>query len=168
MCSPQALDRQPGRHKPRRPCLSMLADSSTCVPCAEVKRLGTAEGFRHAVLTIGGACYSPSSRVFLSFCEGSCTPAPLPNTPVLGTAKLPAAGVPEGQEDGRAARVAAAQPEDRDDVQSAKAKSSKGRHTWRTGEKHVQSRVPARWHAIGAGRVVSPTALCVDLICNLV
>ena len=34
---------------------------------------------------------------------------------VRGTAKLPAAGVPEGQEDGRAARVAAAQPEDKDD-----------------------------------------------------
>ena len=30
---------------------------------------------------------------------------------VLGTANLPAAGVPEGQEDGRAARVAAAKPE---------------------------------------------------------
>ena len=41
-------------------------------------------------------------------------------------------------------------------------------HIWRTGEKHAQSHAPARWHAIGAGRVVSPTALFVDLICNLV
>ena len=85
---------------------------------------------------------------------------------VLGTANLVAAGVPEGQEDGRAARVAAAQPEDKDDVRSAKAKSSNDKHTWRTGEKHVQSHVPARWHTTGAGRVVSPAALFVDLICN--
>eukprot|EP01048_Picozoa_sp_COSAG05_P032771 COSAG05_NODE_12758_length_455_cov_225.250000_1_plen_81_part_01 len=53
-------------------------------------------------------------------------------------------------------------------MRSAKVKSSSGRHTWRTGEKHAQSHVPARWHTTGAGRVVSPTALCVDLVCNLV